>query len=136
MPTGKTKDAGWQIGVSRTIAHPIDAVWDLLTRDEGIAIWLGRGARLGAGKGASYETDDGTRGEVRSFHHHDRVRLTWQPASWDHDSTVQVAVQGKGDRTLIRFHQERLADATEREQQRRHWSAVLDEIEDALESAY
>ncbi len=133
MPTGKTKDAGWQIGVSRTVAHPIGAVWDLLTRDEGVGIWLGPGARLEAGRAAGYETDDGTRGEVRSYRRNDRVRLTWQPADWDHDSTIQVAVQDKGERTLIRFHQERLADAAEREQQRRHWSTILDRLEQALE---
>jgi hypothetical protein len=33
---------------------------------------------------------------------------------------------------MLRFHQERLADAAEREQQRAHWQAVLDEVEKAL----
>ena len=41
---GLTKDAGWEIGVSRTVPHPLDEVWRLLTSDEGLALWLGEGA--------------------------------------------------------------------------------------------
>jgi uncharacterized protein YndB with AHSA1/START domain len=48
MPIGKTKDAGWQIGVSRTLAHPADKVWELLTSERGTAVWLGPGAGLGS----------------------------------------------------------------------------------------
>jgi hypothetical protein len=33
---------------------------------------------------------------------------------------------------MVRFHQERLADAAEREQQRAHWRAVLDAVVAAL----
>lgn len=128
MPVGKTKDAGWEIGVSRTLPVPVDEVWRVLTGDEGLAVWLGAGAVLEPSKGARYETDDGTVGEVRSFHPLDRVRLTWQPVEWDHDSTVQVAVRGDGGRTTLRFHQERLADADERERQRAHWQAVMERV--------
>ncbi len=59
---------------------------------------------------------------------HNRIRLTWQPVNWDHETTIQVAIQAKGDRTLVRFHQERLANATEREQQRSHWKQVMDDL--------
>ncbi len=85
--------------------------------------------------GAAYQTSDGTSGEVRSFRPLDRVRLTWQPEDWTHDSTVQFTVSRTASgRTLLRFHQERLADATEREQQRAHWTAVLDAVVTALEN--
>lgn len=30
MPVGQTQDAGWQIGVSRTLDHPLERVWDAL----------------------------------------------------------------------------------------------------------
>jgi uncharacterized protein YndB with AHSA1/START domain len=128
MPVGQTKDAGWEIGVSRTLPVSVDEVWRVLTGDDGVAVWLGEGVVLQPTKGAPYETDDGTVGEVRSFRPLDRVRLTWQPADWDHDSTVQVAVRGDGSKTMLRFHQERLADADERERQRAHWQAVMDQM--------
>jgi uncharacterized protein YndB with AHSA1/START domain len=127
-PVGKTKDAGWEIGVSRTVPFGAEAVWRLLTSERGTDIWLGAGASLVDEKGAPYETGDGTTGEVRSFRPLDRIRLTWQPPGWDHESTVQVAIRGDASKTMIRFHQERLADAAERERQRTHWTGVMDQI--------
>lgn len=134
MPTGRTKGAGWQIGVSRTIDAPLGVVWDLLTSDAGVAIWLGPGASLPLVKGDAYATADGIRGELRSYHREDRIRLTWHPVAWSHDSTVQVAVAPKGARTVIRFHQERLADSDERVRQREYWTSVLDRFVGELSS--
>ncbi len=91
-PTGRTKDAGWEIGVSRTVDRPVEEVWDFLTSDAGTAVWLGAGVQRLDEPGAAYETEAGTAGEIRSFRPHDRVRLTWQPEDWDHDSTVQFTV--------------------------------------------
>lgn len=132
-PTGHTKGVGWEIGVSRTVPYPLEQVWDFLTSSAGSKVWLGAGVRCLDEPGTAYETDTGTAGEIRSFRPRDRVRLTWRPVDWDHDSTVQVAVTpAAGDRTMLRFHQERLADAAEREQQRVHWQAVMDVVETAL----
>lgn len=132
---GLTKDAGWEIGVSKTLDHPIEQVWEFLTSAEGRALWLGHGVEVLDEKGRRYETADGTTGEARSFRPHDRIRLTWQPKDWTHDSTVQVAVARSGaDRTMLRFHQDRLIDAKEREQQREHWRAVLNSVVAALDA--
>lgn len=132
MPTGKTKDAGWQIGVSTTLDHPISDVWNLLTSPNGISIWLGDHVTIDGTKGQTYETSDGTVGEVRSFHPEDRIRLTWQPHDWDHDTTVQIAVRADGDRTKLTLHQERLASADERLKQRTHWKTVSTNLTIAL----
>ena len=133
-PTGHTRDAGWEIGVSRTVPFPVEEVWDFLTSAAGSAVWLGAGVQRLDEPGAEYETVAGTAGQVRSFRPRDRVRLTWQPVDWDHDSTVQFTVRPvAGERTRIVFHQERLVDRTERERQREHWQGVLDALVDALE---
>ena len=129
---GLTQDAGWEIGVSKTIDTPLSLVWNYLTSSDGIAQWLGGGLRLPAEKGARYTTPEGTSGELRSFRPGDRIRLTWQPADWDHSSTVQVATRAHGEKTMLRFHQEKLADAAEREQQRAHWAGVLQRVVDEL----
>ena len=126
MPVGRTRDAGWQIGVSRTVDRPVEEVWAFLTSPEGVAIWLGDGVTVLSEPGIGYETTDGVRGETRSFHELDRIRLTWQPSGWSHDTTLQLAVRATGaGRAMLRVHQERLADAAEREQQRRHWQEVI-----------
>lgn len=131
MTVGKTKDVGWEIGVSKTLPYSVPELWDFLTSPEGIAVWLGDGASLAPG--ATYETKDGTTGEVRGFREKDRVRLTWHPADWSHESTVQVALSAAGPKTVVRFHQERLASAEERTRQRTHWQQVMTALVAALE---
>ena len=132
MPVGKTKEAGWQIGVSITVPIPVGDVWDWLVSPEGLATWLGAGVAFDGEKGENYETDAGTRGELRSFRPLDRIRLTWQPLDWDHDTTVQIALDDKVDRARFVFHQERLADAEERTRQRDHWKAVSEQVKRSL----
>ncbi len=133
---GRTRGAGWEIGVSKTIDRPVGQVWDFITSPEGVAIWLGKGVTLPAEPGAGYQTASGVRGETRSFRELDRVRLTWRPAGWSHDTTLQLAVRATGaGRAMLRVHQERLADAGERERQRQHWQAVINALAAALLAA-
>lgn len=129
MPTGLTKDAGWQIGVSRTLPHPPTTVWDLVSGPRGLALWLGTGVQLSSPRrGSAYRTDAGVAGEVRGYRHGERIRLTYGP------TTVQVTLTpAEGGRTVLRFHQERMADARERERQRAHWRRALAAIAEALD---
>jgi uncharacterized protein YndB with AHSA1/START domain len=130
---GRTRDAGWQIGVSKTIDRPVEEVWAFITSPEGMAIWLGEGVTVLSERGAGYQTTAGVHGETRSFRELDRVRLTWQPSNWTHDTTLQLAVRSAGPgRATLGVHQERLADAAEREQQRRHWQGVITALVAAL----
>ena len=129
---GKTADVGWNIGVSRTLPYAAATVWDFLVSRDGVAIWLGPGVELPREPGAEYETATGTVGEIRSFTEGDRVRLTWRPSDWDHDSTVQVRLSGSGTKTTLRFHQEWLSDAEEREEQRAYWQDVTERVVAAL----
>lgn len=128
MPTGLTKDAGWQIGVSRTVNLPLDDVWEFMISPEAVAIWLGEGATLPAGRGDPITAADGSKGELRSLRPLDRVRLTWQPKDWDHDTTVQVTVTGGETSTVIRFHQDRMVSEAERNRQRDHWRSIMAEL--------
>ncbi len=133
-PVGLTRDAGWEIGVSRTIDLPPEEVWEFVSSPEGIRLWLGEGVRVLPEKGERYETDAGTRGETRSLAVRRRIRLTWQPADWDHDTTLQLGVSTTASgKARLGVHQERLADAEERERQREHWRGVIAAIAAALE---
>ena len=132
---GLTADVGWEIGVSGVLPHPIDEVWALLTGPGGAALWLGDAVDGFPDTGVRTTARDGTEVEVRSLRPDDRIRVVLRPAGWDHDTTAQVTVRASGpDRTVLRFHQEWLADADEREQQRLHWRAVLDRFRAELAS--
>ncbi len=128
-PTGLTQDVGWQIGVQRTLPVDLEEAWALLVSEAGTKIWLGTKKPPGAERRARYKTKNGTVGEVRSFRVCDRIRLTWRPKDWDHDSTVQVALTPAANGTAIRFHQERLASEQERNAMREHWQGVLEALE-------
>ncbi|MFC3455912.1 SRPBCC domain-containing protein [Amycolatopsis speibonae] len=107
-------------------------VWDFLVGREGVEIWLGPGAELGGEPGTAYETANGTTGEIRGRSEGTELRLTWRPKDWDHDSTLRITVSGTEQKTTLRFHQEWLAGADEREEQRAYWSEVTERVVAAL----
>ncbi|MFE0025186.1 SRPBCC domain-containing protein [Amycolatopsis sp. NPDC059021] len=112
--------------------YPPERLWAFLVSKEGAEIWLGPGAELPRERGAVYETANGTTGEIRSFHEGDRIRLTWRPKDWDHDSTMQVTVSGTGQKATLRFHQEWLSGPEERAGQRAYWKDVTERVVAAL----
>jgi uncharacterized protein YndB with AHSA1/START domain len=133
MAVGETKDVGWEIGVSRTIDGQVDDVWRTLVSPAGVALWLVAGATLPPEPGAPIEVDPALgSGELRSLRPHDRVRVTWTAAGADHETTVQVTVAARGDRTMVRFHEERLTGPAERAARHDHWVAVMDQLEALL----
>ena len=121
--TGLTKDAGWEMGVRQTVAAPLAEVWDFLL-GEGLPVWLGEIDALPTEKGASYVTNDGVRGSIRSYTAGYRVRLGWQPDDWPHDTTLQITLKESATGTTIGFHQEKLADRDERRMMLGHWKNV------------
>ena len=128
--TGKTKDAGWEVGVRRTVAAPIEVVWGFLL-GQGLPLWLGR-AKLTLEKGAPYATDDEISGRILSYTEGTRIRLSWQPSEWDHDSTLQLTVREAETGTTIGFHQEKLSGREERKIMLGHWKDVVQQLDDAL----
>lgn len=128
-PTGRTAAAGWQAGARRTFAVGEREAWELLVSPQGQELWLGGAVDLAAG--GPYALPDGTRGELRAAS--DRhLRLTWEAPGWSGESTVQVRVLPAKRGTTIAFHQERLADAAERERALARWSDVLDALGERL----
>lgn len=128
--TGQTKSAGWEMGARRTVAAPLDRVWAHLT-GPGLTTWLGD-TELPDAVGGSYETDDGIRGELRSRHERQKLRLTWKPPRHKHDTTLQLTVVEAATGTTIGFHHEGLSGRDERKTMLTHWHSVLEDLEDQL----
>ena len=125
---GQTSGADFQIGVQKTLPVPSGVVWGLLTEGAGRDCWLGGTGPLEFRKGERYETAEGNRGEIRSCIPGERVRLTWDHPALAQTSTLQIYLAPSGDRTSVRFHQERLSSLDERELMREHWRGVLAEL--------
>jgi uncharacterized protein YndB with AHSA1/START domain len=116
--------------VRGTVNAPVAAVWDFLL-GAGLPIWLGR-TTLTLEQGAAYETDDDIRGSILRVTEGTRLRLTWQPGEWSHDSTLQLTVRAAETGTTIAFHQERLSGREERRVMLGHWKDVVQDLDDAI----
>ena len=128
---GLTKDAGFQIGVRRTVDVSPQCAWDILTSNDAVNIWLGDVGELRLEPGASFRTGNGTTGTFRIVKPGSHVRLAWQPPHWSNESTLQVRVLPRPTqgRATVSFHQEKLRDTGQRQQMHRHWLQVLDQLE-------
>jgi len=120
---GLTKDAGWEVGVRTTVAAPIPVVWQYLT-GEGLKVWLGQIDALPTEKGAAYSTADGVSGTVRGYKSESKLRISWQPDDWPHDSIIQVTVKESVTGTTIGIHHDHLADRDERRLMLGHWKNI------------
>jgi uncharacterized protein YndB with AHSA1/START domain len=129
--TGSTKDAGWELGVRTTVPVPLETAWTYLLGD-GLKTWLGDIDALPVEKGDAYQTRDGVRGTIRSLTPGVRVRLSWQPEDWPHDTTLQLTVKEAATGTTIGIHHEKLADREERKLMLGHWKAVATALEREL----
>lgn len=129
---GETADAGFQIGVQRSITTTAMQAWELITSRPGL--WLGEGASVAFEKGERYEVPagDGTpgaSGEIRVVKPGDRLRMTWQPRDWPAPATLQLTLSQSGaGKTAIRAHLENLPDADARAAMRRRWREALERI--------
>jgi uncharacterized protein YndB with AHSA1/START domain len=125
---GQTKNAGWEVGVRRTLRVSADRAWELIATPPGLGVWLGTDPDLRLEKGASYQTVGGTHGEIRSAEEGRLIRLTWQPPEMACPSTLQVRIVPARSGTTISFHHEHLADAETREAMRVRWSEALNAL--------
>lgn len=125
-PRGLTRDAGWQIGVRRTLPLSRDAMWALVTSPDGLRCWLGELPGLVVEPNTAYRLPDGIGGTFTVVVPGSHLRLTWQPPAWPRPSIIQVRVIPQAERTVVAFHQEQLPDETAREARRASFAAALD----------
>lgn len=131
---GQTADGKFKVGVQKTLPINVKKLWQFIIGSKGLSIWLGNGLEeLEFEKNSTYQTNNGTTGEIRSFYPHKRLRLTWQPSEWTNQSTLQLHLLDKGDRTALRFQHEKLADIHQRNQMKEHWRNILQNIKNSID---
>ena len=99
-------DAGYQIGVRRTLPASEERLWALLRSPEGQRVWLGGVTDLEPGSRFAFA--DGIRGEIRVHRPWSHLRLTWQLPAWEAPSIVQVRVLAARSGATLSFHQDHL----------------------------
>jgi uncharacterized protein YndB with AHSA1/START domain len=128
---GRAKDAGWDVGVRTTVGAPPVVVWQFLL-GAGLPIWLGEG-EFKAAKGYQYAMADGVRGSVLAYTEGSKVRMSWRPDDWPHDTLLQLTVKQAETGTTIGIHHEQLADRDERRMMLGHWKNVIGALDEAFE---
>ena len=118
------------VEVTRTIASPLIHVWETLVSPQGAEAILGRGALLGS-KGDSWQTDDGHRGAVRSFHPMEQLRVTWHETADAPRSIVEIDVEAEGERTKLSLRHDRVR-GDDLGADRNQWQNSLDAFEAAV----
>lgn len=131
-PVGLTKDAGYQIGVRRTLKIHYSDAWALLTSPEGAKLWLGESPDMKLLKGEKFTLKDGSQVEVRACARESHVRVAVLPPGWDKPTIIQLRVMPQQDRAVIAFHQEHLRSSEERDERREFFMSVLDTVEGQL----
>ncbi len=124
---GQTKSTGFQFGLRKTFSISPESAWDALFAPRGIDIWLGELPEALELK-KSFVTQNGISGLVRVFKPNSHIRLNWKRPDWENTSTLQIRIIPNGDKTTISFHQEKLLDANQRLEMKKHWNAVLDQL--------
>jgi hypothetical protein len=121
-PVGLTRDAGWELGVRRTLPLPLAEAWRLLFSAEVLGVDLEQRA------GAEATAPDGTLMRVRIFRATSHARMSWQRPGWERPSTVQFRVRPAASGTTIGIHQEHLASGELRAELLAHWTSILDRL--------
>jgi len=129
---GKTKNAGFQIGVRKTFPAPVETVWSFLFSETGLTAWLGKISVENFESGKLYKTEEGIEGTVNVLIPNSHVRLTWKPKYWTNTSAVQLRVIPSKGRATISFHQDKLLDDGQRSEMKKHWDAVIKKIENGM----
>lgn len=123
---GLTRDAGWELGVRRTVAEPVDDVWRRLLA-EWLPAWLTVDS-VPQMVGAPLRRGGRVRGRVVGCHVGRRVRMRWTPETLDHETMFQVTLMDEANGTTLALHQERLLGPAERQALLEHWTGVLDDL--------
>lgn len=120
---GRLANGTYQIGVCRTLKQPQALLWLRLICSEGLGLWMDGIEHLPQQKGESVLSARGSRVELRSLWPGSRIRV--RRYGFGGTTTIQVTLQAKPNGTQIRFHEEGLSSASQRETRKRHWESVI-----------
>lgn len=125
---GKTKSAGYQVGIRKTFPITLQDAWNYMFSYEGIKLWLGYTGPMVWVRGQKYTKRNGTDFCVRVYKELSHVRVTYTQKEWTNISTIQIRFIASKTGTTISFHQEKLLDENQRMKMKLHWEKIIASI--------
>jgi len=118
------------VEVSAVLTHDISHVWHVLSTNDGVAAFLGEGAKLG-NKGEHWQAADGTHGVWRSYHPMEQVRLSWHASDDAPRSLVDLHLAPQGEQTFVSIRHEQVSGDVGTLEQR--WTEALARLDAAAD---
>jgi activator of HSP90 ATPase len=129
---GLTKNVGFQFSITKTCAVSIDAAWDFLLSESGIAIWLGSINFDDFELNHPLTTKAGIDAKITIFKPDSHLRLAWKPAHWDNISFIEIRVLNNKNRAKIGLLHMHMLSVAQRDEVKTYWTNVMHRIHDAL----
>ena len=118
------------VEVSALLSHDLKHVWQVLSTNDGVAAFLGKGAKLG-NKGEHWRASDGTHGVWRSYHPMEQIRLSWHASDVAPRSLVDLHLAAQGEQTFVSIRHEHVDGDLDALKDR--WSEALTRLDAAAE---
>lgn len=129
MSETQETDAPRHVEVTRTINAPLAHVWETLISPAGAEAIVGRGATFGS-KGESWQSDEGHRGVVRSYHPLEQLRVSWHETDDAPMSMLEFDLSEQGESTSLQLRHDRVRG--DLDEDLKQWNAALDRFEQTL----
>jgi hypothetical protein len=132
---GQTKDAGFQIGVRKTVQGNHQDIWDFMFSEKGLGIWLGDIDPDQLIIRKDFTLSNSVAGKITVFEPYSHLRMSWKKDGWGNTSRLQLRViKSDENKTVIAFHQEMLSGPEQREEMKQLWSNIIAAIDSAVSS--
>jgi activator of HSP90 ATPase len=129
---GLTKNVGFQFSITKTCAVSVDAAWDFLLSESGIAIWLGSINFDDFELNHPLTTKAGIEAKITIFKADSHLRLAWKPAHWENTSFIEIRVLNNKNRAKIGLLHTHMLSVAQRDEVKEYWTSVMHRIHDAL----
>ncbi|RPI44950.1 MAG: ATPase [Bacteroidetes bacterium] len=127
--TGQTQDAGFQVGVRKTVPGKFQDIWDFLFSDRGLSLWLGPIDPDDLVIRKEFSLGNSVTVKITVFEPYSHLRMSWKKNDWPNSSRLQLRVMASGDeKSVIAFHQEMLTGPEQREEMKDYWDNILSRL--------
>jgi activator of HSP90 ATPase len=129
---GLTKNVGFQFSITKTCAVSVDAAWDFLLSESGIAIWLGSINFDDFELNHPLTTKAGIEAKITIFKADSHLRLAWKPAHWDNISFIEIRVLTNKGRAKLGLLHTHMMNLEQREEVKIYWDRVFQQMDDEI----
>lgn len=131
--TGQTQSSGFQIGVSKTLPVKRDELWNIIITPKVFALIVSDNINPETIINQKRTSETGIEYKITTWESRSHMRMQWKLPEWHSYSILQVRLAAqKSGRTVLTFHQEKMADESIREDMRLHWKEVLTKLEQTI----